>query len=179
MATSNSKSPHGVEIAPVGQTDGNSALTSEDVKNIIAGVQAGVADPVILGMQIFDNLADSTALSGESLRNALTDLNISPDGLFAALIAAAQNITKVGGQVTVTNNEEIKTEVRGTAIKFKTIVKFNVSRESGLPMISNIQGVAAHKVFWFDIEKIELRENQGKRIIHIETSGGTRDFPLI
>jgi hypothetical protein len=176
MPTTNSKRLDGSETSAVKPS---SALTPEDVKNIITQAQVSVADPVTLGLQIFDSLGDNITLSGEILRKALTDSSIAADGLLAPLIAAAQIITKIGGQLTVTNNEEIKIEIGGTPIKFKSMVKFDVAREGGLPTVSNIQGVAAHKVFWFDITQIELRENQGKRILHIETSGGARDFPLL
>ena len=36
--------------------------------------------------------------------------------------------------------------------------------EGGLPTISNIHGAEAHKVLWFDIQQIQLRQDQGKKI---------------
>jgi|SRR5579872_1944816 len=166
------------ETPAVDQGNPNIPLTPEDVENIITEAQVGETDPVTVGMHIFDNLGDNITLSGDILRQALMDSNVAAGGLLAALIAAAQNVTKIGSQVIVTNAEEIKAEIGGTGIKFKSLVKFNIVVEGGLPTISNIQGVAAHKVFWFDIKQIQLRQDQGKRILHVETSGGARDFPL-
>ena len=84
------------------------------------------------------------------------------------------------GQIpTFSNTGEIKTEISGTPIKFNRLVTFDVGTNGGFPTINNIQGVAVHKLFWFNIKQIQLRQDQGKRILHVETSGGARDFPLL
>jgi hypothetical protein len=57
-------------------------------------------------------------------------------------------------------------------------VTFDVGTEGGFPTVSNIQGAAAHKVFWLDIKTIQLREDQGKKVVHVVTSDGARDFSL-
>jgi hypothetical protein len=36
--------------------------------------------------------------------------------------------------------------------------------------------VAAHKFLWFDLTEIQLRQNAGQRVLHVVTSGGTRDI---
>jgi hypothetical protein len=160
------------------QADQNVPLTVDDVKTIINQAQLGVTDPVTIAMEIFSNLGDNITVVGDILRQALIDSSVAVDGPLSALVAAAQNITKVGGHVSLTNAEEIKTEIGGAAIRFKSLITFDVGTEGGSPLISNIKGVAAHKVFWFDITQIQLMQDQGKRILHVETSGGTRDFPL-
>jgi len=156
----------------------NTTLTVDDVKNVITQAQAGAADPVTIGMQIFNNLGADVTVSGDILRQALTASNIAVDGPLAALLAAAQSITKTGSQVTVSNAQEIQTEISGTPIKFKQLVTFDVGTDGGFPTISNIQGAAAHKIFWLSVTQIQLRQDQGQRILHVETSGGARDFPL-
>jgi len=45
----------------------------DDVKNIITQAQAGTTDPVTLGMQIFNNLGDDIAVSGDTVRQALVN----------------------------------------------------------------------------------------------------------
>jgi hypothetical protein len=157
----------------------NTPLTAEDVKNIITKAQVGMTDPVTVGMQIFNSLGDSITVAGDTLRQALRDSSIAVDGPLSPLVAAAQNITKIGSQVTVTNTEELKTEFGGTAIKFKSLVTFVVGTDGGFPTISNIHGAAAHKVFWFDITQIQLRQDQGRRFLHVVTAGGTREFPIV
>lgn len=153
-------------------------LSVEDVKIVIAQAQAGASNPLSVGMQIFNNLGDNISVSGDTLRQALTESGVATDGPMSALVAGAQSITKAGSQVTVTSANEIQTQISGTNIKFSPVVTFNAGMDSGFPTISNIQGAAAHKMFWIGIQLIQLRENQGQKTLHVETSAGSRDFPL-
>ena len=176
----NSDTQTGVGQAPaLDQTSQSSVLTVDDLKAIIAQAQAGAADPVTTGMQIFNKLGNNVTASGDVLRQALSASSINAaGGPLSSLLAAAQSIAKVGSQVTVTNTEEIDTEINGTPIKFSPVVSFSVGPDGGSPSINNIQGAAAHKFFWLNITQIQLREEQGKKILHVETSAGARDFPL-
>ena len=169
----------GAGQAPALDTGSQSGeLSVEQVKNIITQAQAGASDPVSAGMQIFNNLGDNISVSGDTLRQALTDSGVATDGPMSALVAGAQSITKTGSQVTVTSAKELQTQISGTNIKFSPVVTFNAGMDGGFPTISNIQGAAAHKMFWIGIQLIQLRENQGQKILHVETSAGAKDFPL-
>jgi hypothetical protein len=177
--TPSDSQPTGTGRAPAFDTGGQTtALTVDDVKNIIARAQAGATDPVSAGMQIFNNLGDNVTVSGDILRQGLTESGVPTDGPMSALVAAAASITKTGSQVTVTSTKEIQTQISGTSIKFSPQVTFNVGLDGGFPTISHIQGAAAHKVFWIGITEIQLRENAGQKILHVETSAGARDFPV-
>jgi hypothetical protein len=179
MTQSDSQPLGGGHTPPVfNKANQNTPLTAEDVKNIITQAQVGVTDPVTVAMQIFNNLGDNITVFGDILRQALTDSSVAVDGPLSALVAAAQSITKIGSRVAVTNSEEIKTEIGGTAIRFKSLVTFDVGTEGGFPTVSNIKGAAAHKVFWFDIMQIQLRQDQGHRYLHVVTAGGTREVPI-
>jgi hypothetical protein len=153
-------------------------LSAQDVRNIIAQAQAGTADPIAVWMQILNSLGSNIAISGDVLRQALTDSHVEVDGPLSLIVTAAENITKNGSQVTVNSTGETKVEIAGTPLKFNRQVTFDVVMDAGFPTINNIQGVAVHKLFWFDINQIQLRQAQGSRILHVETSGGARDFPL-
>jgi len=171
--------PEGTSQPPAfDQANQTTTLSVQDVKNIIAQARAGTADPIAVSMQIFNSLGGDIAISGDVVRQALTDSSLGMDGPLSFLVAAAQDITKNGSRVTISNTGEIKTEISGTPIKFNRLVTFDVGTDGGFPTINNIQGVAGHKLFWFDIKQIELRQDQGKRILHVVTSGGARDFPL-
>jgi hypothetical protein len=178
MTPSDSLPPGTGQTSGLDQPNPNAPLTLVDVKNIISQAQKGVADPVTMGMQMFNNLGDNITVSGDTLRQALTESGIAVDGALSGLVAAAQNITKSGSHVTVTNTEETKTQISGTTIRFKPLVAFDVGTAGGFPTVSNIQGAAAHKLFWIEITQIQLQQNQGKRILHVQTSAGARDFPL-
>lgn len=178
MTPSDSQLPGTDQTQTLDQTNQNTPLTVDNVKHIINQAQVEMTDAVTLGMQIFSNLGNSITVAGDILRQALRDSSVAVDGPLSALVAAAQNITKIGSQVTVTNSKEIKTEIAGTMIKFKPLVTFVVGTDGGLPTISNIQGAAAHKVFWFDITEIQLRQDQGRRFLRVVTSDGAREFPI-
>jgi hypothetical protein len=160
------------------QANQTTPLSVEDVKNIIAQARAGTADPIAFSMQMFNSLGGNIAVSGDILRQALTESSVDMNGPLSFVLTAAEDITKNGSQVTVSNTGEIKTEINGTPIRFGQLVTFNIGTDSAFPTVGNIQGVAVHKLFWFDIRQIQLRQDQGKRILHVETSGGARDFPL-
>jgi hypothetical protein len=178
MTASDSQSTGTGQAPAFDKTSQNTALTVDDVKNIITQAQAGATDAVTVGIQIFNNLGDNIAVAGDILRQALTESGVTADGPMSALVAAAASITKIGSQVAVTSTQEIQTQISGTPIKFSREVKFNVGTDGGFPTIRNIQGASAHKVFWFAITEIQLRQDQGKRSLHVQTSGGARDFPL-
>ena len=177
--TPSDSQPTGAGQAPALDTGSSSGeLSVEQVKNIITQAQAGASDPVSVGMQIFNNLGDNVSVSGDTLRQALTESGLATDGPMSALVAGAQSITKTGSQVTVTSAKEIQTQIRGTNVRFSPQVTFNAGMDGSFPTISNIQGAAVHKMFWIGIQEIQLRENQGQKTLHVETSAGARDFPL-
>jgi len=153
-------------------------LTVDDVKGIIAQAQAGATDPMTVAMQIFTSLGDNVTVTGDILRQALAAANVAASGPLSTLLAASQGIAKSGSQVTVTNSQQIQTEINGTQIRFDPLVTFNVGTDGGFPTISNIQGAAAHKIFWIGITEIQLQQNQGVKTLHVVTSAGSRDFPL-
>jgi hypothetical protein len=72
----------------------------------------------------------------------------------------------------------MKTEIGATPIKVNKRVMFDIGTDSAFPAIDNIQGVRGYKQFWFDNRQVQLRQDEGKRIFHVETSGSARDFPL-
>jgi hypothetical protein len=177
--TPSDSQPTGTGQAPALDKGSQSvALTVESVKNIIAQAQAGASDAVSVGMKIFNDLGDNIAVSGDILRQALKESGVATDGPLSALVAAAASITKIGSQVAVTSSQEIETKISGTSIKFSPLVTFNAGMEGGFPTISEIQGAAAHKMFWIGIHKIQLRESQGKKTVHVETSAGAHEFDL-
>jgi len=151
-------------------------LTVGDVQNVIARARA--TDPVTVGMQIFNNLDDSITVDRDTLRQALAASSVNVAGPLSALVAAAQSDARSGSQVTLANTEQVQTEIGGTPVRFNQLVTFDVGTGSGFPTISNIQGAAAQKFIWVNITEIQLRQNQGHRILHVETSAGSQDFPL-
>lgn len=156
----------------------STVLTIEDINRIIAQAKSAGGDEVSIGMQIFGMLGDNVSASGQIVAQVLSDSNLSVQGPLAVLLTAAQAITKVGTKVQIANLNEITTQISGTHIRFKEAVSFDVGGDGGLVTFSNIVGVAAHKLFWIDVTEIQLRQNQGQRVLHVVTSEGSRDFAL-
>jgi hypothetical protein len=155
-------------------------LSAEDVKKIIIDTQSNQlvgTDPVSVGMQIFSSLGDQATVSGDDLRAALTAAGIPLAGPLAVVMAAIQSVTKVGGLVSVTNREDVQAEIDGTQVRLKKTVSFAVA-QGNTPALSNITGVAVHKVFWIDIHSVQLKQDQGKKIVSVATSAGTKDFAV-
>jgi len=171
------------ESAPTGAgqpagANANTALTVEDIKRIIAQAKSSGGDSASLGMQIFGTLGDNISTSGALVSQALLESDVPVQGPLSALLTAAQTITKSGSKVQIAILEETKTDIGGTPIRFKQAVSFDVGDEGGLPTLSNIVGVAAHKFLWLDITEIQLRQNQAQRVLHVVTSGGSRDIAI-
>ncbi len=170
--------PTNTDNPPVVQPIPATSLTVDQVNDIITQAQAGGNDPVSVAMQIFDRLGDNIAVAGDVLRQALGNSNVPLTGPLATLLAAVQGISKSGNQVTITNTQETTTQISGTSVRFQPSVSFNVSLEGTFPTISEIEGASVHKIFWLDLQELQLRSNHGNRVLHVETSGGSRDIPL-
>jgi hypothetical protein len=178
MAPSDSQSGGAGQAPAVDPSSQVTTLSVDDVQKIIAQAQAGATDPVTVGMQIFTSLGDNVTVTGDVLRQALAAADVPVAGSLSTLVAASQSIAKSGSQVTVTNSQQIQTEINGTQIRFDSLVTFNVGTDGGFPTISGIEGAAAHKIFWIGITEIQLQVNQGVKTLHVVTSAGSRDFPL-
>jgi len=95
-----------------------------------------------------------------------------------AVLAAVQSVTKTGSLVTLVNNQEQQPVLQGNTLRLKQTVTFEVGSDGGNPSLSNIVGVSVHKVFWIDIRQVQLRQQDGQKMVHVVTGHGTRDFPL-
>jgi hypothetical protein len=160
--------------------DGITSLSADDVKKIITDTQNSqlvASDPVSVAMRMFSGLGDKAIVSGASLRAALSDAAVPLAGQLAAVMDAIQSVTKTGNLVTLTNSQDVQIEINGTQARLKNEVSFEVT-QGDTPTLSNIKGVAVHKMFWIDIHSIQLRQDQGKKIVSVATSAGTKEFPV-
>src|SRR5208282_481509 len=163
---------------PSGQGNGLASLSVDDVTKIITNAKTAAADPVSVAMQVFSALGDNVTVSGSDLRQALSTAAVPLEGPLADVVSAIQEVTKSADLVTLTNTQEVQIVLSGTQVRLKTAVSFNVAETDGLPTLNNISGVSVHKLFWFDLQTIQLTQNQGQKIVRVATSGGTREFPL-
>ncbi len=166
-------SPH-----PSGQGTGLTTLSVADLAKIIADAKTAAADPVSVAVQIFSALGDSVTVSGSDLREALSTSALPLEGPLADVVSAIQGVTKSADLVSLTNAQEVQIVLSGTQVRLNTAVSFNVAETDGLPTLNNISGASVHKLFWFDLQTIQLTQNQGQKVVRVVTSGGTREFPL-
>lgn len=154
------------------------SLSVDDVLKLITGARAGTADPISTSLAIFQGLGERAVLSGDVLRQALSQASLSLDGPLASALAAVETITKTGSLITLVNNQEQHLVLEGNTLRLKETVTFEVGSEGGNPSLSNIVGVAVQKVFWIDIQQVQLRQQDGQKMVHVVTAHGERDFPL-
>jgi hypothetical protein len=157
---------------------GTLSLSVDDVVKIIGKVKAGTTDPISMGLAIFSCLGDNAIISGDTLRQALSQAALPLDGPLAVVVTAVQSITKAGSLITLTNNQELRPTLQGTTLRLSEKVTFQIGSDSDFPSISNIVGVAVHKILWIDIQQIQLRQQGGQRTVHVATSHGSRNFVL-
>jgi hypothetical protein len=157
---------------------GTTSLSVDDVLELITVAKAATADPISTSLAIFQGLGENAVLSGDVLRQSLSQASFAPEGSLADVLTAVGSITKTGTLITLLNNHELRPVVQGNTIRLKETVTFQVGLDGGNPSLSNIEGVAVHKVFWIDIQQVQVRHQDGQKMVHVVTGHGTRDFPL-
>jgi len=161
-----------------GQGNGQATLSVDDVTKIIADAKTATTDPVSVAMQIFSALGDNITISGSALQQAVTASAILLQGPLADVVNAIQGVTKSADLVSLNISQEVQIVLSGTQVRLNTTVSFNVAETDGLPALNNISGVSVHKFFWIGIQTIQLIETQGRKMVRVVTSAGTKEFPL-
>ena len=162
----------------MGDTTQATALTLQDVLQIITAAKTGGANPVQIGIQIFGSLGLNATVAGDTLRTALAASGIPASGPLAPALAAIQTVAKNQDHVTISNSQQVELVLGDTRARVKEELEFDVTVTAGLPALDNIQGLQAHKVIWISIHKIELIQSQGRTSVRVTAAGTTRDFPL-
>jgi hypothetical protein len=157
---------------------GTTVLSVDDVLKLVSSARSGTTDPISTSIAIFQSLGENATVSGDVLKRALSQASLSLEGPLADVMAAVGNITKTGRLVAVANSQELRPILHGTTLRLKQTVTFEVGSDGGSPSLDNITGVAVHKVFWIDIQQIQLRQQDGQKLVHVVTEHGSRDSPL-
>jgi hypothetical protein len=157
---------------------GTTPLSVDDVMKLVSSARSGTTDPISTCIAIFQSLGENATVSGDVLRSALSQASLSVEGPLSDVMAAVGNITKTGSLISVTNSQELRPILHGTTLRLKQTVTFEVGSDGGSPSLDNITGVAVQKVFWIDIQQIQLRQQGGQKIVHVVTEHGARDLPL-
>jgi hypothetical protein len=154
------------------------SLSVDDVTRLIATARSGTSDPISTSLAIFQGLGDNVVLSGDVLRQALSEAAVPFAEPLAGVLAVVESITKNGSSITFVNTQEIHPVVQGNTLRLKQTVTFQVGLDAGNSSLTQISGVAVHKLLWIDIQALQLRQDGNQRILHIVTAHGTRDVRL-
>lgn len=154
------------------------SLSVDDLTRIIATARSATTDLVSTSLAIFQGLGDNVVLSGGVLRQALSEASLPFGEPLASVLAALENITKAGKTISLANSQELHPVLQGNTLRLKQTVNFQVGLDDSDLSLTGIAGVAVHKIFWIDIQELHVRQQDGKRILHIVTAHGTRDVTL-
>ena len=152
------------------------ALTSGDLMKIIAQSVSRSGEPISVTTQILSSLENRVTVSGDVLRKALADSNIVLGEPLSILIASVQSVTRSGNCITLKSDRELQTTINGSMVRLKPTVTLTFRMEGDSPTISNISGIAVHKLFWIDVQQIQLTMAQAQRTLRVATSCGSRIF---
>src|SRR5690349_15820033 len=89
------------------------SLSVDDVTRIIATARSATTDLVSTSLAIFQGLGDNVVLSGEILRQALSESSLPFGEPLASVLAAVENITKVGKTISLANRQELHPVLQG------------------------------------------------------------------
>lgn len=155
-----------------------STLTMDQVTQLISQAKSAGPNPLLMGIQMFNNLGQNVTLLGPTLALALTSSGVPVDPSLAPLLSAIQNISKVGSHVSIALNEDTELSLKNTRIKFAKDTSFDVSDDAASSAFNNIVGLAGHKLVWVNVQSIQLTQNQGRWSVAVKTPLKTIDFDL-
>jgi hypothetical protein len=155
-----------------------STLTLDQVTQLISQAKSAGADPLLVGIQMFNNLHDNVTLPGPTLALAFTTSGVPVDPSLAPLLSAIQDISKAGNHVSIALNQDTELSLKNTRIKFAKDISFDVSDDAISPALNNIIGLAGHELFWINVQSIQLTQNQGRWSVAVETPVKTITFDL-
>jgi hypothetical protein len=155
-----------------------STLTLDQVTQLISQAKSAGAHPLLVGIQMFNNLPDNVTLPGPTLALALNTSGVPIDPSVVPLLSAIQNISKAATHVNISLNQDVELSLKNARIKFAKDTSFDVSDDAIRPALNNIIGLAGHKLFWVNVERIRLTQNQGLWTMTVQTPIKTITFDL-
>lgn len=154
------------------------SLTLAEVVDLLDRAKAGGANPIVVGMQIFDTLGDDVRVAGSTLNLALTTLGIKIDPLFVPLVSAIQTASKNGNHIVIELARPIEVQHK-IKVEFAQEMSFDVTNEGGNPALNTVKGLSGRKgIFGAAVKAIQLTQTQGRWSVAVKTSLKTFYFDL-
>jgi hypothetical protein len=154
------------------------SLTPGQVVDLISRAKTGAANPMLIGMQIFNNLGDDVTLTGSTLILALATSGLEIDPLLMSLVNAIRTVTKAGEHVSISLNQPVEVQLK-LKVKFEHEMSFDVSENEGNPALNNIVGLSGHMgILGTSVKSIQLTQNGGRWSAAVKTTLKTIKFDL-
>jgi len=154
------------------------ALTVADVKKLIVKARAAKADPVSVGMGLFEGLGENATVTGEALQQALQESGIPLPAEAKDILGTVQSMDKNGDQVQLTFGSQLSPVVKGTQLRLGPMIAATLQKFPDGMALADITGISLNKFVWIDVKRVQFHETDGKRSVRVDTNFGGKEFKL-
>jgi hypothetical protein len=153
-------------------------LTVEDVKQVIEQAKGAKSDPMGIAAGLFAGLGESASVTGEVLQQALKESGMALPAEAAGIFSEVQTVEKNGDAVKLTLKSELQPEVKGAKVKLGPVVAGTIQKFPDGFALAEISGISVNQFIWIDIQRVQFKENAGKRTVRVDTNFGGKEFNL-
>lgn len=153
-------------------------LTVEEVKQVIEQARGAKADPMGNVMGMFEGLGESASVSGEVLQQALKESGIPLPAEYKEIFSGIQTIEKNGDQVQLVMSSQLQPTVRGMQLRLGPTISAVLQKFPDGAALAEISGISVNQFIWIDIQRVQFREQAGKRSVRVDTNFGGKEFQL-
>jgi hypothetical protein len=154
------------------------ALTVEDVKRVIEKARGAGADPVGIARGLFEGLGESASVTGDVLQQGLQESGVPLPAESKDIFGAIQTLEKNGDDVKLTLTSELQPEMRGIKLKLGPVIAGSIQKFPDGFALVGINGVSVNQFMWIDIQRVQFKDNSGKRSVKVDTNFGGKEFQL-
>jgi hypothetical protein len=153
-------------------------LTVEDVKKLVEGARGGTADPMAILRGLFEGLGESATLTGDVLQQGLQESGIPLPAEAKTILGNVQTVEKSVDDLKLVLTSELQPEVRGVKLKLGPAISGTIQKFPDGVALVGISGVLVNQFIWIDIQRVQFKENAGKRSVKVDTNFGGKEFQL-
>ena len=153
-------------------------LTVEDVKQVIENARGAGADPMGIGRGLFEGLGESASVTGAVLQQGMQESGLPLPTEAVGIFGAIQTLEKNGDDVKLTLTSELQPEVRGIKLKLGPVISGAIQKFPDGFALAGIDGVSVNQFIWIDIQRVQFKDNAGKRSVKVDTNFGGKEFQL-
>ncbi len=153
-------------------------LTVEDVRHLIEGVRVASGGPLGIVLALSEGLGDEATLAGDVLQQGLQDSGIPLGAETQTILGGIQAMEKSGDNLRFVLHTELQPTVRDMKMKLGPTIACAIQKfPDGIALVG-ISGVSVNQFIWIDIQRLQFKENEGKRSVRVDTNFGGKEFQL-